>query len=114
MLEISFRFSGYLETLTIRANKTKMKLCLSFVVLCSVLLSCLSLTFADINSIINSTRKFHNCVGHYLISIGKLDLQSSEIKKESVCHVQGAINYARDQFNTRVTEEYPSEASCVL
>ncbi len=109
MLEISFRFSEYLEMLTVSANKTEMKLRLSFVVVCSVLLSCLSLTFAHVEN-----HEFHNCVGQYLISKGKLVLQSSEIKKESSCHVQQTINIARDQFNAQVTKEYPSEASCVM
>ncbi len=86
-----------------------MKLRLSFVVVCSVLLSCLSLTFADRGK--SSTR---DCFGQYLKSRGKLDFELSGSKQESLCNIQHSIRWIRDRFNAEATEDYPSEASCIM
>ncbi len=86
-----------------------MKLRLSFVVVYSVLLSCLSLTFAD-----RYKRSTRDCFGQYLKSRGKLDFESSGSKKDSLCNIPNSIRLTRDQFNAQVKKEYPSEASCVM
>ncbi len=84
-----------------------MKLHLLFA-LCSVLISCLSLTVAD-----RDRSEFHECLGQYLKSRGKLDFESSGSKKASLCNMQYLIRLIRDQFDAQVTKEYPSEASCI-
>lgn len=98
-----------------------MKLSLSLL-LCGVLVCCLSLTAAEetevdtSSSMSDSDEEFDQCMGQYLKSKGKLDMDVQVGKKSSMClfGMQIAVHAIRDIFKEKVKMYLPEHVDCVM
>lgn len=86
----------------------------SVLVLCSVLIWCLTVKTSEGGSA--SDQSFYDCVGVYLKSKGKLDIEIPSSRQSSFClfGMNIALRGMRDALETKVTQDTPDKAACIM